>query len=132
MALTSDRNTPLQNGKLVSVPMAVAMIYAGALVAINAAGFATPGAVATTLRYFGRAEEQVDNTDGAAGDKSVLVRRGEAFKFKNHGADPIVQADLGKDCYIVDDETVAKTDGVGTRSIAGKVIQIDDDGVWIE
>jgi hypothetical protein len=132
MALTQDRNTPMRDGELVSAPVAAVKIFAGSLVAINAAGYATPGAVATTLKYFGRAEEQVDNSAGAAGDRSVLVRRGQAFKWLNHGADPVVQADLGANCYIVDDQTVAKTSGGATRSVAGKVIQVDADGIWVE
>ena len=131
MALTADRNTPMQDGELVSVPVATAVtIYAGALVAANATGFATPGALSTTLTYLGRAEEKVVNA-GADGAKSVLVRRGKAFKFKNSGADAVTQAEMGKPCYIVDDETVAKTNGNGTRSVAGTVMAIDTDGVWI-
>lgn len=133
MALSADRNTPMKDGELVNVPVATNVkIYAGALVALNASGYATPGAVATNLTYLGRAEEQVDNTGGADGAKTVNVRRKKAFKWKNHGADAIVQADLGKTCYIVDDETVAKTDGTATRSAAGKVVGLDSDGVWVE
>lgn len=132
MALTNDRNTPSKDGELVSVPLAAVKVHAGGLTAINAAGFATPGAVATTLKYFGRAEESVDNSAGAAGDKSVLVRRKKAFKWLNHGADAVVQADLGATCYIVDDQTVAKTNGTNTRSAAGIVVQVDADGVWVE
>jgi len=133
MALSADRNTPMKDGELVNVPVATnTKIYAGALVALNASGYATPGAVATTLTYLGRAEEQADNTGGANGAKTVNVRRKKAFKWKNHGADAIVQADLGKTCYIVDDETVAKTDGTATRAAAGKVVGLDSDGVWVE
>jgi hypothetical protein len=133
MALTADRNTPLKDGELIPVPMAAnAKIFAGALVAANATGYATPGAVATTLTYLGRAEEFMDNTGGADGAKSVLVRRNKAFKFKNSGADAVTQAELGKVCYIVDDETVAKTNGTGTRSAAGTVVGLDTDGVWVE
>lgn len=132
MALAADRDTPMKDGELIQVPVAASVkIYAGALVAANATGFATPGAVATTLTYLGRAESQVDNSTGAAGAKMVLVRRKKAFKFKNHAADLVVQADLGKPCYIVDDETVAKTNGTATRSAAGTVVGIDADGVWI-
>ena len=133
MALSADRNTPMKDGELVNVPVATNVkIYAGALVALNASGYATPGAVAATLTYLGRAEEQVDNTGGADGAKTVNVRRKKAFKFKNYGSDAVVQADLGKTCYIVDDETVAKTDGTATRSAAGKVVGLDSDGVWVE
>ena len=133
MALTQDRNTPMQDGELIAVPVATTKkIFAGSLVAANASGYATPGAVATTLTYLGRAEEQVDNTTGANGDKTVNVRRKKAFKWKNHGADLVTQAELGKVCYIVDDETVAKTNGTSTRSAAGTVVGIDSDGVWVE
>ncbi len=132
MALTKDRNTPMMDGELINVPItASTKIFAGSLVAANATGFATPGAVATTLTYLGRAEEQVDNTTGANGDKTINIRRGKAFKFKNH-TDAVTQADLGKVCYIVDDETVAKTNGTNTRSAAGIVVGIDSDGVWVE
>jgi hypothetical protein len=133
MPLANDRNTQMKDTEIISVPVAAAKkLFAGALVAANATGYATPGAAATTLTYLGRAEESVDNSAGANGDKAVLVRRKKAFKWVNSGADAVTQAELGKTCYIVDDQTVAKTDGVGTRSAAGKVVGLDSDGVWVE
>lgn len=133
MALTKDRNTPMQDAELIAVPVAAGVVcYAGGLAAANAGGYATPGATATTLTYLGRFEEWVDNSAGSAGDLSVLVRRGKAFKFKNSGTDSIGQAGLGKPCYIVDDETVAATNGSSTRSAAGVVVAIESDGVWVE
>lgn len=132
MPLTAERDTHMKDGDLIVVPVAATKkIFAGALVASSATGYATPGAVATTLTYLGRAEETVDNTAGADGAKTVLVRRGKAFKFKNSGADAVTQASLGKVCYIVDDETVAATNGTGTRSAAGIVVGLDADGVWV-
>ena len=47
-------------------------------------------------------------------------------------ADAITLADVGSDCYIVDDQTVAKTNGTNTRSVAGKVFDVDADGVWVD
>lgn len=131
MALTADRNTPMRDGELVSVPMAAVKIFAGGLVATNATGHATPGAVSTALTYIGRAEQTVDNSAGAPGDKSVMVRRGKAFKFANSAADAVTQAEFGQACYIVDDATVAKTNGNGTRSPAGVVVGVESDGVWV-
>jgi hypothetical protein len=133
MALTGDRNTQMKDTETLAVLVGGgAKIYAGALIAANATGFAVPGAVATTLTYLGRAEHSADNTAGADGAKTVTVRRKKAFKWLNHGADPVTQADLGKTCYIVDDQTVAKTNGTNTRSAAGKVVGIDTDGVWVD
>ncbi len=130
-ALTTDRNTPMKDVELIPVPVAAVKVFAGGLAAANATGYATPGATATTLTYLGRFEETVDNTGGAAGAKTVLVRRGVAFKFANLGADPVTQASQGKVCYIVDDQTVAATNGTNTRSAAGVVVGVEADGVWV-
>jgi hypothetical protein len=133
MALTKDRNTPMmaEGAKVLVLPAGAGKkIYAGALVAVNA-GYAEPASTATGLIAAGRAEESVDNTNGAAGAVSVRVRRG-VFKYKNKSDDAVTQAEVLTDCYIVDDETVAKTNGTNTRSKAGRVIAVDSDGVWVE
>jgi len=132
-ALSADRNTPNRSGEdFVRDVAAGVKIFAGAIVALNATGFATPGATSTTLKALGRAEEQVDNTGGADGAVTVKVRRG-LFRFANSAAaDEITAADIGNDCYIVDDQTVAKTSGTSTRSIAGKIRDVDALGVWVE
>jgi hypothetical protein len=133
MPLSASRNTPLKDGDLLPFKVgAGAKIFAGSLVCLNAAGFLVPGSASTTLTYVGRAEDFCDNTSGADGAKSVQVRRRKVFKFLNSGADPVAQADLGKTVYIVDDQTVAKTNGVGTRSPAGRLVGIEPDGVWVE
>lgn len=130
-ATTKDRNTQQQYAELINVPvLAGAKINAGALVVATAAGFAAPGTTATTLSYIGRAEDAVDNTGGANGVKTINVRRKQAFKWVNDGS--ITQAYLMKTAYIVDDQTVAATDGTGTRSAAGRIVGVDTDGVWIE
>ncbi len=133
MALTKDRDTQRREGVQNNDPVAASTrIFAGSLVCLNAAGFAVPGATATTLTARGRAEEQVDNRDGAAGDLKVETRRG-VFRFDNSAAaDEITRADIGNACYIVDDQTVAKTDGTSTRSVAGIIQGLDDAGVWVE
>lgn len=131
MPLARDRNTPLKNAEIVLVPLAAAVkVYAGALVVANAAGYGAPGSTATGLTYIGRAEENVDNTGGAAGAASVPVRRRNAFKWANDGS--ITQAHFMKTAYIVDDQTVAATDGTGSRSAAGRIVGIEADGVWVE
>lgn len=130
-ALTRDRNTPLKNAEVIGVPAATnAVIHAGAIVVANATGYAAPGSTAVGLTYLGRAEESVNNTSGADGAATVLVRRLNAFKWANDGS--ISQAHQGKTAYIVDDQTLAATDGTGTRSAAGRIVGIESDGVWIE
>ncbi|WP_437759492.1 hypothetical protein [Sorangium sp. So ce1389] len=96
----------------------------------NASGYAVPASTSAGLIAVGVAQEPVTNS-GADGSKLVLVHPG-VFPFANSSAgDQITVADLYKVCYLVDDQTVAKTSGSGSRSIAGIVIAIDSAGVHV-
>ncbi|SDA39196.1 hypothetical protein [Mesorhizobium qingshengii] len=132
-ALTKGRNTLERSGDITEPPVKGATkIFAGGLVAINASGLAVPMATVTTLVGLGRAEQTVDNSAGADGDKNVRVGRG-IYKFANSSAgDLITRSDIGATCYGVDDQTVAKTNGTNTRSPAGKIHDVDADGVWVK
>jgi hypothetical protein len=108
-------------------------IYQGALVVMSS-GLAVPGKTATGLVTLGVATETVENT-GADGAVSVEAKRG-TFKFFNDATDTVTTAYIGKPAYIVDDQTVAKSDGAAgedpaTRSAAGTIIDVDSDGVWV-
>jgi len=131
-AAVADRNTPRRAGTNFAFPAKAGVrIFAGTQVVLDG-GWAAPGRTATGLISVGIAEEPVDNTSGANGAVLVPVRRGEVWRFDNSAAaDQITLADVGKDAYIVDDQTVAKTDGTATRSVAGKVRDVDAGGVWI-
>lgn len=132
-ALTADRRTPFRTAEEFEFPVAAStLIYAGAIVCINASSLATKGAVSTALKCVGVAQATADNSAGAASAMRVKVRRG-CFRFANSAsADAIALADVGADCYIVDDQTVAKTNGSASRSVAGKIRDVDADGVWVE
>jgi hypothetical protein len=131
VALNAERNTAQRMGDLREEPVAATVkIWAGSLVMRNAAGYLTKGATATNCVGVGRAEATVDNT-GAAGAATVEYRVG-TFLFANSAAGDLIGiADIGKPCFIVDDQTVAKTDGGATRSRAGIVAGIEGAGVWV-
>lgn len=133
MPLTADRNTPHRSGDTIVLNAAASTTYfAGALICRDANGRAVPGAVSTTLRGVGRCERRVDNAAGANDAKTVEVRKG-IFQFANSSAgDLITDADITADCFVVDDQTVAKTNGGATRSIAGKIFDVDAAGVWVD
>ena len=126
-ALAKDRIAPRRVGEDFVFPVAAASkIYAGALVMLNAAGDAVPASAASALTVAGVAEEQVDNSAGAAGDKTVKVRKG-AFRFEN--GDAIAAADVGEMAYAGDDQTVFKA--AAGRSPVGLILEVDADGVWV-
>ncbi|WP_336801991.1 hypothetical protein [Kaistia sp. MMO-174] len=124
-ALTSPRNTPRRDNPQVREPVAAARILQGALVVLEA-GAAKPGKTATGLIALGVAEETAEIGDRAR-------TRAGTFRFDNSAAaDAIAATEIGKTAYIVDDHTVAKTDGTGTRSAAGTVFDVDAQGVWVK
>lgn len=131
-ALTQGRTTQQRDGRRYSRLVAAgAVIQTGALVVLNATRFAKQGATALNLVADGVAQHHVDNSAGADGAARVTVEAG-VFPFANSAStDSIAQADIGNACYIVDDQTVAKTDGSGTRSKAGTIVDIDASGVWV-
>jgi hypothetical protein len=129
-AATQGIDTPEHPGVVVPLKMAAATkIFAGTIVAVNAAGYAVAGADTAGLVGYGRAEETVDNTDGDAGDLSINVRRG-VFLWANSSANPLTQAALGTIAYVEDDVTVAVSTNNAVK--AGTVVRIDSEGYWID
>jgi len=133
-ALTAARNTPQElEPRFRSVPVAAsAKPFQGGMVQINAAGYAVAASATAANVTIGRAEATADNSAGANGDIKVKVRRG-TFRFNNSSAgDLIARTEIGKTVYVVDDQTVAKTNNSGARPAAGTCFDVDAQGVWVE
>jgi hypothetical protein len=130
-ALTAARNTPMRSGELVAVAVASnTVIYGGSMVAVNATGYAVPASDATGLKVIGRAESTVDNS-GTAGDgaQTIAVRRG-VFRWTN--GDSFTRADVGSLAFVEDDSQVQKAAAATYDIIAGSIVDVDADGVWVD
>lgn len=129
--LTGPRKTQQKMGDDEAFGVAAgAVIYQGALVVLDG-GWAEGGASGAGLVSVGVALSTVDNSSGSNGDAAVQIRKG-IWKFDNDGTDPVTISDIGSDCFVVDDHTVAKTDDTGARSVAGKITNLDAGGVWVK
>lgn len=128
--LNTGRNTPERlGGDRVGKLGANQTIHAGSILMRNAAGLLLRGAAAVGSFGVGRAEVSVVSTTSGVTDQAY---RPGVFRFANSAAgDAITSADIGAACYIVDDQTVAKTNGANTRSAAGAVEDVDAEGVWV-
>ena len=132
-ALTMARDTAeiAQGAKYLSLPVkGKTTIYQGALVALDADGYAIPGKKAAGLTAAGRAEETVENT-GGDGELVIRVTRG-VFVYANTStaANKVGAGHVLKPCYIQDDQTVTAL--ATGASVAGLVIRVDDNGVAVE
>jgi len=99
-------------------------IFEGSIVVLTG-GFAAVASTALGLIVCGVATEEKDNTGGGDGAVSVSVRAGVFWMGNSSAGDAITSADRFSICYLVDDGTVAKTDGTSTRSGAGIVYDVD-------
>ena len=132
-ALSKSRTVRSIPGFLYSYPVLTnVVIHQGALVAITAAGYARPAITATGLVAVGIARESVDSTGVASGDVAVEVEEMIAEFANSAGGDEITIADIGQIVFIADDQTVAKTDGTGTRSPAGVVKKIEGGRIFVK
>ena len=123
-ALTQDRPTPERDGRLVSDPLADGVtLYAGGMYVLDGDGNATPATAAATTPVRAVALARASQPHG---DQRVDGVLGVLFRFDNDG-DAITRADIGRNAFVVDDQTVAKT---GTAK-AGVVVDVDEAGVWV-
>ncbi|WP_151710074.1 hypothetical protein [Acinetobacter brisouii] len=122
-----------------SIPIALlanALVLQGTFAVINADGYAIAstdvgGANQTCLGIW---DHSAENT-GADGEIIATANCNKQFLVRNSNTDPVNQTDLGNQVYIEDNQTVAKTDGTGTRSLAGRFMGFDtqyNDCVWVE
>lgn len=132
-AAVADRPTRTREGDELSPDVfAGAKIYGGTMVQKNATGFAVPATATVANKTLGIAKHSSDNTGGASGDIKARIRRNIIGVFANSASgDLITIADIGNDCYVVDDSTVAKTNGGSTRPVAGKIMDVDSFGVHV-
>ena len=133
MELSADKSVSNRTGGLIVYKVAAAMkIFAGALMVLDASKYARPGYEQAGLIAVGVAKRALDNSLGAAGAQEIEIEEGVFQFFNSTSTDLIGRTDIGEVCYIVDDQTVAKTNGAGTRSAAGTIKDVDTYGVWVE
>lgn len=123
----SGIRTPRRKGDLVEVPVAAGVRISVGTIVVSDGGYASPGRLGTGLIYLGLAETAADNTGGPAGAKRVVVRREGVFRWDNTD---ITQADLFGTAYISGDRSMTRS--AAGASPAGVIVDVDDNGVWVD
>lgn len=127
MTATADIRRKWRKGDSYGYPaLAATRILGGTMVGVTAAGAAVPAGNVNAVALVGFAEESIDNTAGATGDRTVNARKGVTL-IPLTGATP---ADIGKTVYASADDTFTLT--AGALLVAGTIDAIDADGVWLK
>lgn len=131
-AQADNRNNPTTGDEEFVDPVAADVhLFTGALAVLDTSGNLRPGRISTTDKARGFMVTESDNTDGDAGDVTGKCRARTGLLFNSEGGDEIDSGDFGNACYIVDDQTVAKTSNGGTRTIAGIIVRLEGDMVAV-
>lgn len=126
-ALTKNRPTKRRAQGSHSDPVASSVnIFSGALVVLNATGFAQPATAASGLRTRGVAVHPSNNSTGVDGAGTIATNTGAHF-FKNAG--DIDRSHIGSTAYITDDQTVTAV-STGSSSV-GRIEDVETNGVWV-
>jgi len=130
--LAEDKQIELQDG--VEKDFAVAAsekIFGGALTCVNAAGYALEGSDTAGLIFQGICMDKKDNSSGANGDLTVVLRRRGLITVILDTA--ITIANVGDNVFLVDDQTVDLTANVTHNIFCGIIAgYIDTTHAWID
>lgn len=104
-AIAARKDVRRQEAVILPFPIAATTkIVEGALVNVNAAGYAVNATDTTGERCVGVASQETDNTTGAAGDADAIVWTGGAIDVVSNFSATI--ANVGDKVYVVDNQTV--------------------------
>ena len=129
-ALAADYEIHEKEGNVIEMPVVASdIIYKGAMVKINAAGYAEPMAAEAGAFMAGIALEQQDNSSGSAGDLDVLIRTEGVFLMTSAG---LAQADVGSLVYASDDQTVSTVQGANEIQVGRIVKYVSATQAWVK
>ena len=149
-ALTTPRVTPSKGPLVVAGPFGAAAsqtLYVGGVMCLDVNGRITPGSTGASLICMGVLGNQPNaipspsiSTSSTAGNTVVEIQQGE-FLLDNDVNNPVVVADIGHACFLLDDHTVSKFTPLSpARCIAGTVRNVNPTGtsepngigVWVK
>jgi hypothetical protein len=125
-ALAAKRAVRTFKFKSIELVGKVEQVYQGGRACFDTStGLVAKAFTSTTLVPIGQYVEDQLTVSG----QKVLVELDQEVTARwyanSASTDQIVAATVGSDCYLVDDQTVAKTSATSTRSVAGRVWAID-------
>ena len=126
-----DRSIARRGDELLSLPVGAGLaVWAGAMVARQPGGWAGPAGSDPAERVIGLARRAADNRLGGDGAATALAATGQ-FELLPDPSDPPARADIGAPVYASSDRTVARTDGGGTRALAGVLTGLGAGKCWV-
>ena len=131
-ALTKERATPVRDGRVIRGHVgASTTIHAGGVIELAATGQVSAASAGGSKTYWGLALESVKT--GVGETATIEIQHGAVVHMLTDASldtDAEKLAAIGGEVHLVDDQTVSTVSG--GRSACGRVVDFDDDGVWVK
>lgn len=121
-AIAARKDVRRQPGEVLSYKMAAVKVLEGALVNINAAGYATNATDTTNEIFVGVADQTVDNSAGAAGDLELQVRIGGVVNVVSNFS--AAQTNVSDQVYVIDNQTVDLAAVTTNDILVGRIVEV--------
>ena len=129
-ALTDNIEVVEKQGEILAHPVVASdIIYKGALLKNNAAGYLAPCATEAGATFAGIAWEKVDNASGSAGDVDCKVIKSGVFLLTGSS---FAQGDVGSIVFASDDQTITKTNATNLQIVGRIVSYVSATQVWVK
>lgn len=129
-AATASQVLDSRNGDVYQFPVAAATkLLAGVMWALDGSNRLVNASDAAARRVVGIGHDEVDNTDGAAGDLNADVHTG--IYLLANGTAALTDAHIGKVVFVEDNQTVQSSPGTN-GVMAGTLRKVDTAGAWVE
>lgn len=121
-AITSNRQIKLEATQWQDFNVSTNTVYAGTLVCVNSSGILVDGTDIAGLEFVGVCKEQKDANNFSRVYKSGI------FSFEQSG---LAQADIGKDVWLADNQTVTNYAGSTNKIHVGKLVGLESNQAQI-
>jgi len=126
----AELDTPERIGEVVALVQGSNVVYVGNMIAVDSSGLAVLASDTASLKVIGRCQATSDNTGAEyAATRTVEVKRG-VFQWDNDGTFTAVH--IGDLAYVSDESAVTTAALASHDIIAGLIVDLDDDGVWVD
>ena len=146
MALTADvimvrYGTPGNSTQPVNQPVTASVTCFRGSIALTRSGYLVPAALPQStdivwgvINDYGPGVGQMTTVGvvggTANGTVTCEVSTGSFFFASGTGADAITQANVGANCYVINETTVGLTNGSATRPVAGTIMAYDTTEIY--
>lgn len=134
-ALTANADITIKKGEMLALPaLNDTEFFQGALITVDANGFAIPAAATANTFFAGICVEYLDTTGDDDGDQDVYVRPadGQTLALLTHATGDAAQADVGEKMYVADSSSVDDAAALDPQVLVGTIVAVESvTQVWV-